>query len=115
MEKLLKIIAKFAVTGQPASIAPYGNGHINTTYKATCKKDGKEYCYILQRINNKVFPDVQGLMRNIAGICAHVKKKSQRADTRESARLPLSPPTGAKIFFMTKAATSAFMILFRRA
>ena len=75
MEKLLKIIAKFAVTGQPASIAPYGNGHINTTYKATCKKDGKEYCYILQRINNKVFPDVQGLMRNIAGICAHVKEK----------------------------------------
>ena len=43
----------------------YGEGHINDTFKVTMTEDGKETHYILQRINNRLFPDVAKLMHNI--------------------------------------------------
>ena len=58
------IIAKFDIKGKLISCERYGEGHINETYLAKVK-DGEEVLYILQKINNKVFKDVDKLMNNI--------------------------------------------------
>ena len=53
---------------------PYGDGHLNETYAAYYRKaDGTEYRNILQKINNYVFPDVDGLMENIVGVTAYLR------------------------------------------
>lgn len=52
-----------------ATVAPYGNGHINDTYCADSAK------YILQRINTKIFTDIDGLMENIENVTAFLRKK----------------------------------------
>ena len=60
------IITKFCVDGTLADCERYGEGHINDTFKVTTEERGKEVHYILQRINNRLFPDVAKLMHNIA-------------------------------------------------
>ena len=57
-----KILSNFKISEKVLSCVPYGEGHINDTYLVTCENDVK---YILQRVNDKVFKDVKGLMNNI--------------------------------------------------
>ena len=70
-EKLLQIIDKFAIEGVVEDVKRYGEGHINVTYLITTDKKR----YLLQKINDYVFHDVEGLMRNICGVTEHLKKK----------------------------------------
>ena len=67
----------FALDGKVESIKPYGEGHINVTYVVNTES-GKRY--ILQKINNSVFPDVPALMRNIGLVTDHLRRKT--ADSR---------------------------------
>ena len=43
----------------------YGEGRINDVFKLAPEENGKEVHLILQRINNRLFPDVAKLMHNI--------------------------------------------------
>ena len=58
---IVEIAKQFQVDREPLAAEPYGCGHINDTYCVTAK----DKRYILQRINNRVFPNVAGLMDNI--------------------------------------------------
>ena len=78
-EKMQAILASFQLTGQPISCQRYGQGHINETYLAVTDS-GKRY--ILQKISRTAFPDVAGLMENIAGVTEFLRKKN--ADPRAS-------------------------------
>lgn len=70
-EKELEVLIKsFAVGGTAKSVRPYGDGHINDTYLV--ETDDKKY--ILQRINDSIFCDVDTLMSNIVKVLAHAKK-----------------------------------------
>jgi len=70
----LPIVNFFVIEGQPTSIESFGSGHINDTYKiVTSLKDRPNY--MLQRINNNVFKNVDQLMANLAIVCNHIKKK----------------------------------------
>jgi hypothetical protein len=70
----LPIVNFFVIEGQPTSIEPFGSGHINDTYKiVTDLKDHPNY--MLQRINNNVFKNVDHLMANLAIVCNHIRKK----------------------------------------
>ena len=70
-KKLFKIVDNFSIEGKVISIQPYGEGHINHTFIVTTDKKR----YILQSINDYVFPDVDGLMNNICGVTEHIKSK----------------------------------------
>ena len=51
-------------------VRPYGNGHINNTYLvefSTCK-------YIIQKINDEVFPNPFAVMNNIGLVTEHIRK-----------------------------------------
>ena len=69
MEEILKA---FSFEGKAVSSEKYGSGHINSTFLVVTDS-GKRY--ILQKINNKIFPDVAGLMNNIMLVTEHLKKK----------------------------------------
>lgn len=70
MERLL---AQFCLDGAPKQCARYGNGHINETYRV---ETDAPHAYILQKINRHVFPDIPGLMRNIAAVTAYLRRQT---------------------------------------
>ena len=71
---LKDIVAKFAIRGNVSEIKPLGEGLINDTYKVkTAEADQPDY--VLQRVNNAVFPDVDMVMRNIDAVTTHIRKK----------------------------------------
>lgn len=72
--ELKEIVAKFAIRGTVSEIKPLGEGLINDTYKVkTAEADHPDY--VLQRVNNAVFPDVDMVMRNIDAVTTHIRKK----------------------------------------
>ncbi len=72
----------FRFQGKPVSCEKYGSGHINRTFLVVT--DAKKR-YILQGINGNVFPDVRGLMENIAAVTKFVG--ARESDPRGTLRL----------------------------
>ena len=70
--KYAHILRKFCLTGTPVSCERYGFGHINETYLVLTDTGPR---YILQRINDHVFPNVANLQHNIAAVTAHLRKQ----------------------------------------
>lgn len=61
----------FSLEGEVTDIRPYGEGHINLTLLVTTT----EKRYIMQKMNTRVFPDPDNLMRNICRVTEHLKKR----------------------------------------
>lgn len=77
-EKLKAIIAEFAITGTVSEIKPLGAGLINDTFRVkTAEADAPDY--VLQRVNNAIFPDVDMLMNNIMEVTKHIRAKLEVA------------------------------------
>lgn len=71
---LRDIVSRFAIRGTVEAIAPLGEGLINDTFRVTtAEADAPNY--VLQRVNDTVFPDVDMVMRNIAAVTSHIRKK----------------------------------------
>lgn len=70
MEELLKA---FNFEGEVLEIKPFGNGHINDTYKVTTTLK----TYIIQRINHHVFKEPEQLMYNYRLITTYLKQQIQ--------------------------------------
>lgn len=69
------IIEKFQTKGKLEKIDFYGNGDINVTYLCTFKDEEQKYHqYLLQRINHKVFKNVEGLMNNVKLVSEYLHK-----------------------------------------
>ncbi len=60
-----EIYKRFEIEGEYVSCERYGEGHINDTFRLTVAHGGREVHYILQRINHRLFTDVEKLMHNI--------------------------------------------------
>ncbi|MGN0032325.1 MAG: phosphotransferase enzyme family protein [Candidatus Limimorpha sp.] len=74
MDNLLNIVSQFAVSEDIISVEPLGEGLINDTYKVYVK-DCETPAYVLQRINNNVFQDVEMLQNNINAVTSHIREK----------------------------------------
>ena len=74
MENLKEIVLKFNINNDIDNVKPLGEGLINDTYKVYVKgKDNPQY--VLQRINNAIFQDVDMLQDNIEKVTNHIRKK----------------------------------------
>lgn len=73
---LQQIVGMFDIQGTVTEVKPLGNGLINTTYKV-CTGDGAPD-YVLQHVNNAIFPDVEMLMGNIVAVTDHIRAKYER-------------------------------------
>ena len=72
--RLNEIVGLFAVKGTVGEISPLGEGLINDTYLVrTLEGDAPDY--VLQRVNDSVFPDVDMVMRNIGHVTSHIRAK----------------------------------------
>lgn len=68
------ILSHFLIEGTVDCVQPLGNGLINDTLKVTTAgADSPDY--VLQRINNAVFTNVDLLQHNIDAVTEHIRKK----------------------------------------
>ena len=72
MNELFTIAGHFIDPKTIENIAPLGNGLINDTFKIVVDGQPK---YVLQRINNAVFTDVEMLQNNIEAVTGHIRRK----------------------------------------
>ena len=84
MNNLNKIVAEFAIEGEIKNVKPLGNGLINDTYKV--ETEGKTPDYVLQRINNAIFTDVELLQHNIETVTNHIRHKLIAAGEKDIER-----------------------------
>lgn len=77
MENLKDIVSNFEIADKTADVKPMGEGLINDTYKVFVDGFDKPK-YVLQRINNAVFQDVDMLMDNINKVTDHLRKKGKK-------------------------------------
>lgn len=68
---MLEISKAFCLVGEPVRCERHGNGHINETFLL---RTDEPHDYILQRLNTKVFPDIEGLMSNVAAVTTHLRR-----------------------------------------
>lgn len=94
------IVSQFEIEGTVADIRPLGNGLINTTYKVTTT--GSTPDYVLQHINNSIFPDVDLLMDNIIAVTSHIRAKyeAQGVEDIERKVLRFIPTADGEYYFL---------------
>ena len=84
---IASILAQFEINGTVKEAKPLGNGLINDTYHVVT--DGDTPDYVLQRINNAIFQDVELLQHNIEVVTAHIRSKLQAAGSPDIDRCVL--------------------------
>lgn len=86
--------------GLAYSCEPYGNGHINTTYEVKCQNGNETVRYILQKINNNIFPDTNALIENIENVTGFLKKEIEnRGGDTSRETLNLVPTVDGKKYY----------------
>lgn len=85
MANIKKIVSRFKIAGTVKEIRPLGDGLINETFKVTTAEAHRPD-YVLQRINNAVFQDVDLLQHNIEAVTAHIRRKKEAAGERDLER-----------------------------
>jgi Ser/Thr protein kinase RdoA (MazF antagonist) len=71
---ILALAARFATAAPPVAAAPFGGGHVNTTYRVT---DATGRAYLLQRISRTAFRRPADVMANIVTVTAHLAAKAR--------------------------------------
>ena len=94
-----KILNHFDLLVKPSMVFPLGNGLINSTYVLIDEK--KEKQYVLQRINNLIFKDVELLQKNIHVVTTHIRKKllERKEEDIERKVLHLVPTTDGEFYY----------------
>ncbi len=64
----------FKIEGHILSAIPFGNGHINDTFRLI-NQDNSKPDYLLQRINHLIFTEVEQMMLNICRVTEHINQK----------------------------------------
>ncbi len=102
LRKCKQIVSNFNVVGEVVSSFKYGNGHIHDTYVITTMTKLTSKRYILQRVNDFVFKNVDGLMENIALVTSfNLKKVKEEHGNIEKECLRLVPTKDGKYFVKT--------------
>lgn len=98
--ELQHIASQFDIKGNIVEIKPLGNGLINTTYKVVTEGEAPDY--VLQHVNNAIFPDVDMLMDNIVAVTGHIRKKLEAKHTEDIDRkvLHFVPCKDGKYYFL---------------
>ena len=99
---VLAVCGAFALHGTPVSAEPFGNGHINDTFRIRTQDEaGHPTEYILQRINTSIFRDPLAVMRNIRAVTEHVARRirARGGDALRQTLTVVSARDGAPCYF----------------
>lgn len=75
MDELREALSNFAFEGELVSVKEFGSGHINKTYIAKYKNGETEQKYVVQKVNNGVFKNVDELMDNVFAVTSYLRQK----------------------------------------
>jgi Ser/Thr protein kinase RdoA (MazF antagonist) len=95
-----RILGAFATAAGPARAERLGSGHIHDTFAVEVDSGGARRRYVLQRLHTGVFPDPEGLMRNLVRVTAHLAAQLAREGVadRERRALALVPTREGRAF-----------------
>jgi glucosamine-6-phosphate deaminase len=88
--ELRAVASAFRLGGTFCGGAPHGNGHINDTFVVSFEQGGVTTRYILQRINENVFKNVDVVMDNIARVTAHAGRRAIASGAPDAIRRALT-------------------------
>lgn len=75
----LSALSQFPIAEEVLELQPIGNGHINDTFGVTVQTpQGPQLKYVLQRVNDSIFQDVDTLQSNIFEVTAHIRRKLEQ-------------------------------------
>ena len=96
------VVNNFDFVGSYVSSEPYGMGHINDTFAVTMQlANGGTRRYILQRMNNNIFKNIEGLMGNLEKVTSHLKAVvSKRGGDVDKEILQIVKTKNDKAFFV---------------
>jgi Phosphotransferase enzyme family len=83
-------LSRFAVEGSLVSLAPHTSGLINSSWVATFDAPGGRRRFLLQRINQHVFPRPEQVMENMVRVTRHVASRLARDGAHDASRRVLS-------------------------
>jgi hypothetical protein len=94
-----EVVSHFNCTGDASSLKPYGSGHINDTFLLKNSNGGPDY--LLQRINQNVFRNVERLTDNMLRVTAHLKEKMETSGVGDPERevMTLIPTDQGNYFY----------------
>lgn len=97
-EEVENVAANFRLNSKVVGVERFGSGHINDTFKLNMADD--KVCYLLQRINHHIFPNVDGLMHNIDLVTTHLKSvlKDEVEDVDKHTLTIIPTKEGGKYF-----------------
>ncbi len=76
LNNISELLGAFKFDGEFENSTQLHDGHINNTYKFDFRQaDGTLNRYLVQEVNTYVFKDYEGLMKNVMGVTAHMRKK----------------------------------------
>lgn len=96
-----QVLRQFIIAGRVVDTQPF-SGHINDSYIAAClDTDGTHRRYLLQRVNDRVFPQPIEVMKNIERITRHIAAKAAAAGMTDTRRrvLSLVPALNGRCFY----------------
>ena len=94
------ILSQFLIEGKVESVKPLGNGLINDTFRVVTEGDAPDY--VLQRIHNNIFTDVDLLQHNIEAVTGHIRRKLEAAGADDIDRkvLRFVPTQQGKTYYL---------------
>jgi len=100
-KQLQEISKKFQIYGEILHAETLKIGHINETYTATYDQGGTRVRYIHQKINQSVFKNPAGVMKNVMRVTTHIRQKQESRHLRDVTRrsLIVIPTRDGKSFF----------------
>lgn len=72
--KLTRIVKQFVPEGKIDNIESFGGGRINSTYLISMRQGNERVKYLLQNVNNTVFRDTEGLMKNVIAVTEYIRE-----------------------------------------
>jgi hypothetical protein len=85
-EELAAIGAAFEIPGRFAGASLLKVGHIHDTFAASYQEGERRQRYVHQRLNGRVFPDLEALMENLVRITRHQWEGLMRAGALDAER-----------------------------
>ena len=105
------IVSNFEIKESFVKAEPYGEGHINQTFLLTTNDNGKEKLYILQKINNNLFKNIDELMNNIKLVTEFNRQKiSARGGNPDRESLSLVYAKDGKPYYFDQESKGYFRV-----
>jgi Ser/Thr protein kinase RdoA (MazF antagonist) len=76
VDNILAVATQFKPSGKVTDIREFGDGNINDTFLVTMDLNGEKH-FILQRVNTRVFPQPECIIRNMLTLSEHINKRLQ--------------------------------------